>query len=222
MRDREIEQAAFRTENWTSAQVLSDGRCIQGGGHDHQFEIRAHGGLKPAQQGQGQISLQMPLVKLIQHDYIDVREPRVRNQAARQDSFREEAQAGIFPGDFFEPDLIAGGLPDPFAEFLRNPSCREPGCQAPRLKHEDLALHHGQQSGRNASGLARSRRRFNDQIGALSQRVQDRRQEIVDGKKQRRAGYGFFAGGGVAGAPALGGVTESVSYLIWMSLLNCL
>ena len=49
-------------------QVGGHGAWIQGGGHDQELQVKAGLQLEAAQQGDGQVRVQVPLVELVQHD----------------------------------------------------------------------------------------------------------------------------------------------------------
>ena len=76
-----------------------------------------------------------------------------------------------------------------------------------------------EQRRRNARSFSGAWRRFDNQVVKTAQRLANSRKQAVDGKKSARFGYGFFSGGRFFS----GVLDESpVSYLIVVSLLNCL
>jgi len=157
----------------------------------------------------------MPFVKFVQHYGVDAREVWVGDQAAGQNALGEKTKPGSRAGNFFEPDLVTHGLAERLRHFLGYPARGQPNSQTPRLQHQYVSVHQIQQGRRNSSGFSRTRRSFDDEIRKARERFADARQQADDGEV---AGYGFFSGSGFSGV--LDG--SSVSYLILVSLLNCL
>ena len=118
MSDREIEEAAFGAKDGAAAQIARDGRGVERGRHHDEAQIRPRGGLQAAEQGERQVAFQMALVELVEHHGVDAGELRIGDQAAREDAFGEEAQAGARSGDFFEANLVADRFADTFAKLV--------------------------------------------------------------------------------------------------------
>ena len=126
----------------------------------------------------------MALVKLVEHHHADALQLRVAQQAACQDSFGEEAQPRLRPGELLEAHLVADRLAEALAAFESHPAGGQPRGDAARLQHEHFTEARIEQSRGNARRLARARRRFNHQIGAAAERSDDFGKQRIDGKGQ--------------------------------------
>ncbi len=118
MSDRQIEEASFGAKHGAAAEIARDGRGVERGRHHDEAQIGPRSGLQATEQGEGEVAFQMALVELVEYDGVDAGELWVRDQAAGQDSFGEEAQAGARSGGFFEADLVAGGFANTLAKLV--------------------------------------------------------------------------------------------------------
>jgi hypothetical protein len=107
--------------------------------------------LKPSQERQGQVPLQMALVKLVEHDDLDAAEAGVREQPTPEDALGDEAKTGAGTRALFEANLVAHGFPESLASLLGHPGGSEPCCEATRLEHPNL-------SGLREAGVEQGRR----------------------------------------------------------------
>ncbi len=121
-------------------QVRRHGQRIERRRHDDEPEIRARRPPQPLEQRERQISLQVPLVELVEHDGADAALLGIAEQPARQDSLRHELEPRRRPAGPLEPNFIADRISDALAPFFRHTSRREPRREPPRLEHDHLAL----------------------------------------------------------------------------------
>ena len=79
------------------AEERGDLLCIDGRRHDDETKIvaRLHG---LPREGQREIGVNAPLVKLVEHDRREVREQRILLQAGGQDALGGDQQPGVVPG----------------------------------------------------------------------------------------------------------------------------
>ena len=149
--------AAFGAEDPGVPEVLSNGRGLQSGRHHDQAEVGAAGALEPAEQGEREVAFEVPLVEFIEDDGAGAIEKGVREEAAGEYAFSEEAQACARSGDFLEANLVADSFAGPLAEPGGDVAGGEARGQAAGLEHEDLAIAGIEEGGRNTGGLAGAR-----------------------------------------------------------------
>jgi hypothetical protein len=177
----ESEASALGTQDETVAEKMRDWGGVEGGGHDHNAEC-GPGALKTLEQGQGQIGVEVTLVKLIKHDHIDTDEVGVSGQAASQDTLGHKVQPRMGTGYIFETHLIPDGVADFFAELPRHATRSQTGGNAARLKDQDMSGDRRQEGRRDTGGFARSRRCFEDQSRIPLERGKDLRDKGIHGK----------------------------------------
>ncbi len=95
--------------------------------------------LETLEQGEGEIAFEMALVELIEDDGVDALERGIGDEAAGEDAFGHEAQAGVGAGALFEADLVPDGFADDFAKLRGDPARGHAGGDAARFEDEDLA-----------------------------------------------------------------------------------
>ena len=178
--------------------------------------------LQAAQQGQRQIAFQMPLVKLIQHHGVHASELRIGNQTAREDAFGQETKPRARACDFFEANLISDGLAQPFAQLLRHSAGSHCGRRAGAAPAPALAREPAMS---NAGG---TRVVFPAPGGASITRLGDRPSDsrIAGSRSSIGSRETVYCNRPVTASSAAWPAPESsgssTSYLIIMSLLNCL
>ncbi len=173
-------QLALGAQHGTISEIACDGRGVERRRHHDQPQFRSSRGLKPAQERQREIALQMPLMKFIQDDGTHAVEMRIGQQAASQHALGQEPKPRARAAHVFESHLVAGGFAELLAQFAGDAPRRHTRGQSPRLQHQNLAARVRQQRGRDSRGLARSGRRFDHQTGMARQRFDDPRQQNVD------------------------------------------
>ena len=145
------------------------------------------GTLQAAQQGKGQVGIQMTLVKLVQNDAADAAQGRIAQQAPEQNAFGDEAQAGVGAVAALEADLVADRFAHSLAKLVGDAAGGHTGGDAAGLEHDDFAGDVGEQGRRDAGGLASTGRGLQDQAPAVAQGAEKLGQDGVDGE----AGQGF-------------------------------
>lgn len=113
--DGEGKETAFGSENGGVVEVAGDGRGVERGGHDDQFEVGTGGGLEAAEEGESEVGIEVAFVKFVEDDDAGVAEEGVGEKAAVEDAFGDESDAGAGAGDVFEADLVADGVAELFA-----------------------------------------------------------------------------------------------------------
>ncbi len=180
--DAEFVELAFGAQHRAAVQEVSNGRRVERRGHDHQLQGSFMSCLEALEESEGEVGIEMTLVELVQDDGADAFELWIGEKAAGEDAFGQEAQAGAWTAYVFEADLIADGLAELLAEFLRDAASSHAGSQTARFEHKNFAGDVRQERRRDAGGLARPRRSLDDQIRRMRQVRDDVRQQIVDGK----------------------------------------
>jgi hypothetical protein len=164
MADGEREKAAFGSEDRAVAEEAGDGRGVERGGHDDDAKLRASA-LETLEQRQGKIAIEMAFVELIEDDGVDALERGVGEEAAGEDAFGDEAEAGAGADPFFEADLVADGFAGLLGPFKGDAPGGETSGDAARLEDDDFAFDNVEQGGRNAGGLAGAGSGFDDEVG---------------------------------------------------------
>jgi hypothetical protein len=157
-----------------------------GGRHDHDAQRRPIGiALQPAQQGQGQVALQVALVELVDDHGADAGQDRVGHELAREHALGDEADPRARADRAVEADLVADGVTHALATLLGHALRGHARSQPARLQHHHVAVA-GQpgveQGGRDARGLARARGRDQHRVAALAQRCEQVAEHLVDGQ----------------------------------------
>ncbi len=174
--------AAFGAQNGGAAEIAGDGGGIEGGRHDDEAKVGAVGALEAAEKSEGEIAFEVALVEFVEYDATDLVQARVAEEAAREDAFGEEAQAGLRAGHIFEADLIADGGADGLVALGGDEAGGEAGGEAARLEDEDLTRIEGEEGGRDSRGLAGSGRGLEDDAGVVAKVRQEVGQEGIDGQ----------------------------------------
>ena len=124
-------------------------------------------------ESQREVGVEVALVELVEDHEADPGERRVLLQAAGEDPFRHDLDAGVGPTAPFVPGAIADGAADLLAEQVRHTPGGSPGRQSPRFQHDDAPS--GQprlveQPQGHDRRLARPRRRLQHGLSFISQR----------------------------------------------------
>jgi hypothetical protein len=174
--DLQREELAFGAEDGAVVEVSRDGCGIERGGHDDEPDAGA------LEKGEGEVGIEVALMKFVEDDDVDAAQVRVGHEAAGEDAFGEEAEAGAGSGDVFEADLIADGFAEALAQFGGDASGSHAGGESAGFEDEDFASGDGQEGGRDARGLSCSGRGFDDEVLLFSNGREDLREERVNWK----------------------------------------
>ncbi len=90
-------------------------------------------------QRERQIGVEMALMKFVEHHDADAAQLRIRQKPARQNPFGEKSQTRARTADIFEPNLIADGIANAFAQFARHSPRRHARSQTPGFQHQHFA-----------------------------------------------------------------------------------
>lgn len=174
--------ASHGAQDARAAEVRSDGRGIERGGHDDETEVGAAGALKTVEQGEREITFEVTFVKFIEDDGGGAIEARIAEEAAGEDAFGEKAQPRGGAGDIFEADLVAYSGADGFAAFGGYEAGGQACGQAAGFEDQDVAAIEIQQGGWDTGGLAGSGWSFDDQVGLAPQVCEDVGEQGIDGQ----------------------------------------
>jgi hypothetical protein len=128
----------FRPDHRATIQVFGDAFGIEGSGHDDQLEIGTHRRLQLAHHGEGDVSLQMALVKFVEDDDADIVEERVVDDLTAENTFSKEPQAGVRSTFVLEAHAVADIATDVLTALARDKLGGGAGCDPSRFEHDDL------------------------------------------------------------------------------------
>jgi len=134
----ESEASALGTQDGAVVEKMRDRSGVERGGHHYNAEFGS-GALKPLEQGEGKVGVEVALVKLIEHDHIDTCEIGVGGQAASQNTLGHKVEPRVGARDIFEADLITDGVTDLFVEFPRHATRGQTGGDTAGFKDQDLS-----------------------------------------------------------------------------------
>ena len=98
-----------------STEVLCNGSGVQRGRHHNDAKIGTRGALQLFQQGQGEVALQVALVKFVEDHDACVPQRWIAKYAASQNAFGQEEHTCAGAADVFEADLISDRFAGPLA-----------------------------------------------------------------------------------------------------------
>ncbi len=129
----------------------------------------------------------MPLVEFVENDSADALEIGIGEKLSREDSLGEEAETRLGACDFFEADLISDGLAEALSEFRSYAAGGHARGDATRFEDQHLSFNGIQQSRWNAGSLAGTGRSFEYETRVALERVQNLRQNGVNGQSRSLA-----------------------------------
>ncbi len=190
--DLDRERPPLGLEHGAIAEEPGDGPGVHRGRHDDQDQVVADRLADLAEEGQGEVGVQAPLVELVEHDRADAFEEGVGDELAVEDALGHHAEAGPGPVPLLEADVVADLLAERPAVLVGDPPRHGPRGDPPRLEQDQRGVVVGEQAGaddrrRDAGRLARPRGRDQDQGPALPQPRHDLGQERID-RQGRHAG----------------------------------
>ena len=131
--------AALGAHDARAAQVIGHGSGIERSRHHYQAQIGTAAALQAAEQGQGQIALQVALVELVEHHAGGALEVGIGEQTAGEHAFGQEAQPRGGAGDFLEAHLVTHGAAHRFAALRGHEARGQAGGQAAGFEHQHVA-----------------------------------------------------------------------------------
>ena len=155
-----------------SLQRLTDGRSVDGGGHDEKAKVGAKELLSASGECESEVGMQAALVELVEDDDADAIERWVVLQHARQDTFGENLYLSVLADARVKADAVADPLSDGFAEQFCHAFRYLSGGKSARFEHQNLTLHGCiEHEGQRQQGrFAGSRRCSNDHSLLLPKR----------------------------------------------------
>ena len=123
--DGHLEELAFARDDGHVAEVSGDRGGVERGRHHHDLQIGPRGLAESPQQREGQIALQMTLVKLIEHDRSNPAQQRIADWPARQNALGHELQSRRASHHPLETDLVPDHIAHLFAPFLGHATSRK-------------------------------------------------------------------------------------------------
>jgi len=181
---RDGKHAPFAAHHRRLIQQAGQPSAFERGGHEQQLErllAQQYAGVE--RQRQGQVGIEAALVEFIEDHQTHAFERRVVLQAAREDALGDNLDAGVRPDLAVQPDAIANGLANLFAQLAGQPFGRRSGSETPRLEHQHLLSGEPwlmQQRQRHSGGLAGAGRRFEHGFVTHQQGLAQRRQDFID------------------------------------------
>jgi hypothetical protein len=163
--DPNVVKPPLAAQRGAIAEEAGDGRGVQRGRHDDDAEVRPRSLLQAAQDREGDVGREVPLVKLVQDDAGDARELRVREEPAREHAFGQKAQPRARARHVLEAHLIADRLAGAFAPLFGDAARGHARRDAARLERPHLAAAANvrvEQRRGHARRLARARRGLYD------------------------------------------------------------
>ncbi|MEY3457391.1 MAG: hypothetical protein RL215_548 [Planctomycetota bacterium] len=181
--DREL--AALALENGAVIKKAGNGRGVEGGGHDHDFEVGADGMADASDHGECEVAVESSFVEFVEDDGADIFEEWVILEFAEEDAFGDDEDLGAGGEGFFKADLEANGFTGVFVSFRGHASGGGAGGDAAGFEEEDLlcASDAGvENGGRNAGGLAGAWRGDEDGAAGVFEGGDEMWEDFVNGK----------------------------------------
>ena len=170
---------------------------VEGGRHHDELELGARRRAQPLEQRERKISLQVSLVKFIEHHRAHAAQRGIAHQAPRQDPFGQKLDPGRRRHASIEANLVAHGAPDLLAALFGHPLRRETRRKTTWLEHQHLARNAAvEKRRRHARRLPCPGGRLQHEHPAFVRRLEHPREHLVDG--ERRAGERGHDGRGFA------------------------
>lgn len=141
--------------------------------------------METAEEGEGEIAIEVTLVELVEDHDPGVFELGVGEDAAGEDAFGEEAEAGAGTTDVVETNLVADGFAKGFAKLRGNAPGGQASREPARFEDPDLAIGEREEGGRDESGLPCPRGRLQDEIGGATSKGGDYTRNHPQRRRQR-------------------------------------
>ena len=106
----DVDGGRFGLRHWRMGALCEEwgeGLGVEGGGHDEEFEVGADGLLDLAEEGEGEVGVDVAFVEFVEDDAGDSVEVGVVEEDAGEDGFGEDADFGFWSVAFFEADVVA-------------------------------------------------------------------------------------------------------------------
>ncbi len=195
--------AALRDQHVAGREVVAQGSRIERGRHHRDLQIGTRALLDLQGAREGDIPVEMALVKLVEDDRRHAAQRRVEGHLPEENALRDETDAGRLGHARLETYLITHDIAERHPDLLRDPPGQHAGGETARLQDDHLAAieqsvakHHLRKLGR----LARSGRRLHHHSPGALERADEGGLEFVDGKIAR--GHGVSERWSVATRPA--------------------
>jgi hypothetical protein len=117
---------------------MFEGFRVERGGHHHEFEVWAQFLLEGDGTGEGDVAVEVALMKLVENNTSDAFEERVGEHHPQEDTFGDETDAGALGGDAVHPDLVANFVAEALTSFGGNALSEHSSWEAARLEDEDF------------------------------------------------------------------------------------
>ena len=181
-----------------TGEQAGDGFGIQRGRHHQQSEVLAQALLHLQAQRQGQVALQIALMKFVEDDQTDAIQLRVTLNAAGQYALGQDLDPGTRRDLALQAHPETHAVADPITAQAGHAGRGGAGGQPARLQHQDLAPRQPrliEQGQRYDGGLARARWSAEHRRRAGAQGLLQRRQHGVNGQVGGHAQWGAIAAG---------------------------
>ncbi len=140
-------------------------------------------------EGEAEVGVQAPLVKLVEDDEPDAIEPRICREQPGQHPFGDDLDAGGGSYARVATDPVADGSADRLIKLASHPPRRGASGEPPRLEHHDAPAAQPrlvEQRERHPGGLTRARRRLQHSRPAVAEGIAQCRQRRIDRKRVTR------------------------------------
>ncbi len=133
------EGAAFRSEHGARLEVRREQIRIECRGHHGQAQVGPGGGGQVERTREGDVPIEMALVKFVEEQHGDAGERRIIDHLAEQDPFGDKANPCFPRGDILEANLITNLATELDAEFLCHAGGKQAGGEPAGLQDDGLA-----------------------------------------------------------------------------------
>ncbi len=135
--DFDGEHLSIRDEHGRIIEIGCDRFGIKRGGHHDEFKIGSRDLLKSFGKREGNIALQVALVKLVEENCANAVQYGIVLQPAQENAFGHKCDASLFVDVIFEPDLITNFATQFRSAFTRNSGGNCPRGYSSRLQYDD-------------------------------------------------------------------------------------
>ncbi len=182
--DRNRMSTAFGGDDRAATQEPRDRLGVERRRHDDHDQIGPDLAPDLVDEGQGEVGVQIALVKLVKNDGADRFQKRITQKLPGENALRKESQPRCRAEPLFEADLVANLAAESPAPLRRNPGRSSPRRDPTRLQNQHVGMVGRKETRiengrRNSRSLARARGR-NQHQRARCQRLQNPGNACVD------------------------------------------
>ena len=175
----------LRFQHVAGREVVPQSGDIKRRRHHDQPQVRTDGSLQLQRPGEADVAVQVPFVKLVEHQRADSAQRRVERHLPQENAFRDIPDLRGLRHAGFEPDLVADRRAKRRAHLFGHAFGQQARRQPPRLQHYHLARIQKsmtEQDLRQLCRLAGTRRGSHDEPPCHPQAGDDRGFQFIDGQ----------------------------------------